>query len=314
MWLIASALVALACLPLLQIAAPVWHKRELWAGFASDVSLNAFVTLFPLLPILLPVLLARLVDGLISIYCGSPTADQTVDRSATCNLQWMWWLAMLGPWLLAWGITATGVAPLFHRRFVIASAIPLVLVAAQQLLNIRSARLRWLTLAVVVAALIFTQGTTLPWRQGQWVGWLRGEDWRAAARWLSNELAADEAVYCASGLIEGNSLTPPLDADIAAYLAFPLTGAYDVTVQGVRVPIIALVNDAKFWRKQLFVSKSSQPISAAAQWVVYRGTPARLQSKLRVLEDSLGGKRVLVEAQRNFGAVQVVKLKLGAIP
>ncbi len=314
-WILASCLVALASGPLFQLAAPVWRKRELWASFAGNVTPLAVVTLFPLLPLLLPVLGVRLVERLCRSRGYKPAKKGTIKESEQA-WQWMWWAALLGPWLLAWGLTASGLAPLFHRRFVIVSALPLVLITAHQLMQIHSTHVRALTLGITIGTLLITQGTAEQWRQGQLIGWLRGEDWRAAARWISDQIAVDERVFCASGLIEANSLEPPLEPAVAEYLAFPLTGAYDIKREGTSVPVRALVNQPKYWGAQLCDAGESSLREPVMHWFVYRGSRPRLEAKMRVLEDSLlkQGVQFSVTSQRSFGAVQVMKLKLGSIP
>ncbi len=317
-WMSAAIAVAVACLPMIRIASPVWQRRAQWASFASDVSLANGLAIFPVLAILVPILIAvvsdrcwRRCDRSVAVL-----ADEMVVPAIEPGLRWLWWSALLGPWLLAWLITALEIAPMFHRRFVIASALPLVIVGGLELLRVRRAWLRGAALVAVAGAIVFSQGSVGIWRQGYLVGQLRGEDWRGAAEWLSDCIEPGERLLFSSGLIEATDVDLPLDSGLAEYLAFPLGGVYQVhDSAGKGVPVIPLVTDASLWAEQVVSSRAERTEQAAASeqcWLLYRGAKGRMLEKLELLTvdlQRLGGTLRLVETQ-GFGRLWVAELNL----
>ena len=161
---------------------------------------------------------------------------------------------MLGPWLTAWALTTLGIAPMFHPRFVFASAVPLFVVGAIELLGCRSWSIRWGTTLAIVIAISISQGSVSIWRAGYLVGNLRGEDWRAATQWVNEQYAPGEPLLCSSGLIEAssNSTDLPLEANFAEYLSFPLLGLYHVSdASGNIAPVTPLLGDHRQWASQV---------------------------------------------------------------
>ena len=328
-WLAAAVGVAVACLPVLSVAKPVWQRRAQWASFASDVSLANGLAMFPVVAVLAPVLGAVVMGALLSRFGRGRVVESVTARAADAAAvdrwgnRWLWWAALLGPWLLAWLITALEIAPMFHRRFVIASALPLVIVGALELMRVRRAWLRGLALVTVAGAIAFSQGSVGIWRQGYLVGTLRGEDWRGAAGWLSDRVRPGERVLCSSGLIEAVDVQLPLDRELAEYLAFPLGGAYRVRVlddgaDESAVPIVALAADAGLWAEQVGEQRAGQVAQQTPEqvvapercWLVYRGAKGRLLEKVEVFaagRRKRGGEVRLVEV-KGFGRVWVAEL------
>ena len=308
-WSVAAAGVAVALLPILQLAFPVWQRRAQWSAFASDVSLSKAIWMFPFVPVLICVLFGCAADRRWR-YKESMTTIATDAR-------WLWWSAMLGPWLLGWTLTVLGVAPIFHSRYVFASALPVFVVGAIELMRCRKGLIRWLTGLAVAVAIVFSQGSVPVWRSGYLVGNLRGEDWRAATRWVSARIEPGEPLLCSSGLIEANSTSAepmrlPLDPAFAAYLSFPLRGVYRVVDSaGYEVAVTPLVGEHRQWASQVTERLAKEPIQDHTVWLVYRGALSRLKTKLAEFQADLRLQDIRLDASepKRFGNLFVVELK-----
>ncbi len=307
-WPIAAVAVGLALLPILQLAFPVWQRRAQWATFASDISLSKAIWMFPFIPVLVCVFIGCTADRMYSSKGKMPTATDT---------RWLWWSAMLGPWLLCWTVTAIGVAPVFHSRYVFASALPVFVVGAIELMRCRNGLIRWLTSLAVAVAIMCSQGSVSVWRAGYLVGNLRGEDWRGASRWLSEHMEPGQPLLCSSGLIEANSIAGkpvrlPLDDGFAEYLSFPLLGVYRVVDRsGHEVSVTPLVGDYRHWASQVIERLAEEPAQAPNLWLVYRGALGRLKTKLAQLQVDLHQQDIRIEVTepKGFGNLYVVELK-----
>lgn len=310
-WAIAAFCVGLACIPILQFAFPVWQRRGQWATFASDISIRRAALMFPFVPVLLCVFVGRLVDRFL------PT--KTATSASSTETRWLWWSAMIGPWLSAWVLTALGVAPIFHQRFVLASALPIFVVGAIELLRIRLWSLRWITCVSVAIAITFSQGSISVWRAGYLVGSLRGEDWRGAATWVRDRIEPEDLILCSSGLIEANSNPSdagkqhelPLEPQFAEYLSFPLLGIYQIDENSGRpVPVTALLGDHRQWASQAIEQISKDPERVKRLWLFYRGAPGRLKTKLNEFQADLKSKDIEFTAAEpvRFGNVFVVEM------
>lgn len=299
-WSLSGIAVAIACLPILSIAFPVWQRRTQWAAFASDVSLTSASKMFPIVPIVACVMIAVVVDRFVSAKRSAAT-----NTGATAQMRFVWWAALLAPWLIAWAVTALGIAPVFHRRFVIACALPLVMVGALELSRVRAAWLRGVTLVLVTAMILYSQGSIAVWQQGFLVGQLRGEDWRGATAWLNERIKPTDELLCSSGLVEANGVTLPIEADLAEYLAFPLGGVYEVRSRsGAKFTTTPLIADAQLWDVQIRARLRTEPVVEAKRfWLVYRGAPGRLRQKLATLKPDL-----IPLEPKSFGKVHIVEI------
>ena len=306
-WTLGAVGVGMALLPILQLAFPVWQRRAQWATFASDVSIQKATSMFPFVPVLLCVLVSCVVDRIW------PSKLKPVPIAI--EVRWLWWTALLGPFLLAWALAATGVAPMFHQRFEFASAMPLFVVGAMELLRCRHWTMRWVTILAV--AIVISQGSLPIWRSGYLVGTLRGEDWRAATRWVNERLELGEPLLCYSGLIEANSnlnkpITLPLDADFAEYLSFPLLGVYRIAGHsGQPIPVTPLLGDHRQWAAQILERLAEAPAGTERIWLVYRGALGKLKTKMVEFQADLRMKDIVLNSSepKRFGNLYVVELK-----
>jgi len=332
-WVVAVSLVAGCVLAALLLSTRVWEQRQQWQSFAGDASWSTLLALFPLAAYGVPLAVARLVDrwlpsrGQLPTWAGC-SAHSTRFRS-------LWWVATAGPWLTAWLITALDIAPIFHRRFVIVSAIPLVMLAAVELACIRRSSLRWMAVCGVTLALVGSQGTWNHWRAGQWYGWQRWEGWRQAAAALSEQCQAEDQVWCASGLVEAAGAQLPLDDDLSVYLSFPLRGTYRVVdANGVWLEPRGLLLSGEAWAEQLLAasdrrtqaespqaleelpsvsSMPSSPEGQAVKWIVYRGSRVGLERRLEAMRRRLSlvpGREGVwrMDEPQSFGFVHVVRV------
>ncbi len=357
LWAAAVAIVLSTLGVAWMLSSEVWEHRQQWASFAGDASWNALIGLFPLAAYAVPVAAARGVDWLCSLgLCVRSRRTRsthrelehrelahgpldTTDQYLSSTAQWLWWVAVAGPWLSAWWITSLGIAPVFHRRFVIVVAVPLLLVAATELARIRRPALRWSAVLGVAAWLVISQGTLGNWRSGAWYGWQRLEGWRQASQFLQSQVQSGETVWCYSGLIEESGAELPLTDSLNQYLSFPLRGLYQVVdSQGEPCAPRALVGNGASWHGQMLSAGGRENSPAHAdpdgetggeaeetvshqvagerfvtgqQWIVYRGGPASFERHLRLLQrasaqDSLESWQI--DSPQSFGLVSVVRI------
>jgi len=307
-WCVASSVVIIAVGIALLGSAQVWEHRQQWASFAGEASLASLLGLFPLAAYVVPVAVARCMDALWG-RSGTRTEFRQPRKSTTHAR--LWCVAAAGPWLSAWCITAIGIAPIFHRRFVIVAAIPLIMWAAVELSRVRRPVLRWSALVAVAAWLVVSQGTLDNWRAGQLFGWQRTEGWRQTSHFLSERMQAGDQLWCASGLIEGRGAELPLSEALDRYLSFPLRGVYRVVdKRGESIEPRALVGDGTNWAVQLRAAGRASS-SGSVVWIVYRGSPAGFEKQLRKLALQFKAGSIdhwQVGAPRAFGLVSIVRV------
>ncbi|MEZ6137823.1 MAG: hypothetical protein R3C53_23290 [Pirellulaceae bacterium] len=289
--LASAAVVAIGCVPWVTQSHDIWERRSAWESFAGDTSWWNTLTLFPLLVFLIPIALGRLADRWLS--AGRSTNGPIPST-------YLWLIAACGPWLIAWIVTSLGIAPLFHRRFVIASAVPLAICAAQQLHQIQSNWLRRLVGICVLMSLLVSQGTVVIWCSGQWAGWQRAEGWRQATAWLDGRVASADTLWVASGLIEGRGVSIPISEPLDQYLSFPLRGCYQVRdLSGAPVRPHGLVNDWHQWPNQF------QLVDSRNHWIVYRGPADALNKILAELPRESANPWIITQSPQAFGRVSV---------
>lgn len=208
-----------------------------------------------------------------------------------------WWclasVAMIAT-LTFWAFSATGMAPVFHRRYFIACLPILAWVTGDALSNRltfkMSERIALMVLAIAflpLVTLLIDQGTAKKGFTPTTPLVRRGEGWREAVAWLNLHTPPETVVYLNPGLIESTRLLDQEHEDGAAYaqwyLTNPLKGPYR------RSKVIAFDRRAK--------PRPALPI-------VIRGTRATAESWLRHLND---GKLHENQVIRSFGSVQLIE-------
>jgi mannosyltransferase len=303
--LLAGVAVGLASIPAVLMAQPVWVRREQWTSFAGDASFGSLIHLFPLLALLVPILMALVIQRLIDHRASPVNVHQ--DR------QWIVWLvAAMLPWLLSWLVTFLEIAPVFHRRFVIMSALPLVMLAASWWNRVHVPLLKYAAGGAVLLWLVLGQGSLAIWMQGDIVGWQRVEGWRQAALWIERRIAPGESLWVASGLIEGREASLPLSAEFERYLSYPLRGAYRVRdrLGAIQEPH-ALANDWRLWEQQWRTQNSARE----KLWIIYRGPAERFEGLLeKIVAQSEQREFMIVGEPKSFGRVAVAVLRWVDLP
>ena len=315
-WWVSLAWLALNTWFLARAAEPIWQRREQWSTFAGDGSLAAALGLFPLAALLVPLAGAwayeRWRDGRSASDTSQPEyplPQRFVGGEGRVRGLGFWALAAALPWLSAWLITRLGIAPLFHYRFVLVSALPLYLLVGLGLLTLRRRGLAWLAVGGMLVGLTLTQGSATAWLEGRGTRLegrgtlLRGENWREAARYVGQHIQPEsQTLWCYAGLIEGRSMSPPLDRSQDEYLSFPLRGCYRVRSAGRQVQPHGLVGDSRRWREQIQAGFENGRREA---WIVCRGSGENLERRLTLAGlDGHPRSRGIVQ----FGRVSVVCL------
>ncbi|PQO39123.1 hypothetical protein C5Y96_04475 [Blastopirellula marina] len=189
--LIAAGCAMMLIVIVLPVLAGIFQRRENWAQFITATSRNEWTRWGTALAALVPFVL------LTAMYVRHWSAE--ARRAVLIGGM------VFVPIATAWLTTATGVAALFFGRYLISSEtlIPLLLVSLAALVPASKWRMGGLVLAVVIAF-----GLRAP----QYLGPMRGEDWRTITQAASRELESNPQptdVLISAGLIETDILARP---------------------------------------------------------------------------------------------------------
>lgn len=309
-WCIAVLSLAAAVVPALALGIPVWERRSQWQSFAGNASWENVASMFPFAVFLVPTSAAWLIDVAVWRYVRwySAVEEHEASKLSTASDIYIWFIALAGPLGTAWCTTALGVAPVMHQRYLLCCSLPLALFSACLLLRVQIAWLRWSVLLVVFGWLVVSQGSYTLWRNGQVVGWQRGEDWRRISNWIHENANAEDKVWCASGLIEGENLNPPFDEATNEYLSFPLRGIYQARdKKGGLLEPQALATDAGYWVRQWAQTQAeSHFLACRAPSPVL----AQVLEALKPLAAQQGKKIEVTEKARPCGSLSVAKVRL----
>lgn len=334
MWIFFAAMtlvvLAGATLPNLDTAELVWGRRSQWESFGGDASWRKVTSLFPFSMILLPLTIAFVLDWVFGrVVKGSQERkrDSLFPVGRIRQLQtWVWAIAILGPLLTAWLLTAASITPILHRRYLLCVALPLVIFSAHCLMNLRFKVLQWSVLLASLLWMVNSQGTLGVWAKGELVGSQRPENWRGAASWVNRQISRSEdestpgssnqaktpglqdgaipKVWIASGLIEAAAAEYPLTQAENAYLSFPLRGLYRVGTQhGTIIWPDALIGGWPEWTRQISESTTADQ----RVFVFFRGNLRAFQSAVEKMAES--STLEVVKPTRAFGSVCVAYLR-----
>lgn len=323
---------------------PVWQSREQWSAFAGDASIQSMFQILPLTTLVLPVLMAWVVQQFTNqprpaiiaagrkpsgarpdhscpddsytsnsctgntctsnsyrTACAVPLQELGTHRSWVTSRPWFWAVAWAGPWLIAALVTRLEIAPVFHYRFIIASALPLYLLIACALQQLTSAGLRTLAITAILLGLLWTQGSLTVWSRGGCYLGLRGENWAGAVDYVSENFQPErQSLWCYAGLIEGHHMLWPLTEKQDEYLSFPMRGWHQVASPNSKpVQPHGLTGQFETWGDQIRI----QSDSADAVWIVFRGSAGQLQQRLKQAKLDRDAQRHPI---REFGRVSVV--------
>ncbi len=272
-----------------------WQHRDQWAVFASADSPWQLWTIWRWTPLLL--IPAGVASGLALVdrFCGQPS-------QATGFIWLRPALIALVATLFFWLLSACGMVAVFHRRYLIA-ALPVLIWAGAAAIGEASNRvqrlsagegywrlLRWTPgLLVLVLAALSIQSRL---KDAQQRPRLRGENWRSAAAYVAAHRVGNEPVWLDPGLIEAPRLLTSRDPEALNYLAYPLSGPYNllpVTVVNVHQP------------------ETSLHPATSSHWAVLRCSRRTAQrwaeQMVAATSDSF--------AVRSYGGVQVVHFTAG---
>ena len=274
------------CLLTYRSLTAVAARRENWGKFVSVESLNQIGTIFPFkiyvgVPLFVTLMFA------VWIWRGHAvlrirTARLLVHDGSFLATACFW------PIGCALALTWFGVAPLFFRRYVIVSSVPLVLLACWFGTYLRPEKMRRL----FVGCSCLLVACWLPY--GSWMTH-NHEDWRAAVTLIAQE---DELKGCPillrSGLIEDDAL--PGDRLLVRYCQFPLAGIYTVPVGESRV--YPLPSRRAWDDRDISSTLETRLRSARRAWLVSRGSHEVAEQMVAQLMNVLGARGLAVTAQR----------------
>jgi hypothetical protein len=258
----------------------VWQRRQNWTAIASLSEPQQILRLWPWMALLAPPLL---VGGL----------RQAIGFERQRSIRWwraagpICWCA--SPLALAAMASISGLAPLWHRRFLLGT-LPALLWGTQLLWQWAiprnsDRRVWWAVTGVSVFLLLLLQGTISDRMTGDRIIARRGEDWRSAAQWIEQRQIVGDAVGVCAWLLEGHASAAGESTDVEIredqdYLGLPLRSCYALPrVEG-------LANRTGQWRafatarhRGFLVVRGSPEVAASleSQWL-----PAGMTAELQV--------------------------------
>lgn len=222
------------------VLASAWQHRTQWNSVGQAITLRQLWKVWPWLGlIVLPFCLSLIVKLIVRLQT-SPAKTQVPPQDESIHFL----LAVIG--LLAvgtfWIVAASGIAPVFHRRYFIACLPILAWACGDAIATTANAirRTKWnaitrqtfaIGLAILpLASIAFSQRNSNRLWAGDIVAVHRGEAWREAVYWLHEHHAKDKTVLLSPGLIETarmlSSSGNGTDVDPQWYLTYPLSGPY----------------------------------------------------------------------------------------
>jgi len=308
LWFAVSAFITIVvCWQLAgEVLMAAWKHRQQWAAFASARKWDQVETLWrwktlAIIPAGLAIV-AVMIDRIRNQKVGGSKSPQPFRIG-----QWAWPIA----WVVVattffWTLSSTGIATVFHRRYMIAT-LPILAwgggaavahflatignwIDARRL-NRRSPFARSLGLVAVVIILYTVQQQRQPRSRV-----LRGEGWRGAARSVqADENSEAKTVLLSPGLIEAERFLASGDAFKIRYLAFPLSGPY--RVESVEV---FQLNDSPR-------NIASRIIRGEIESAILRTSAASANRWAKRIVESAGGKSPLSFRHLRFGSVEVIQ-------
>ena len=303
---VAGAMLIGLVMPMRYVLEPAWHSRQAWAAFAADLDLVNVLKQFPILVVGVPGVIAAVVGGWwgrrVSLDDGEGGGNRRFERSVSERLTYvrLTYVSLFGwalPLLMVIGLTACGIAPLMHARYLYAATLPLTLWTASMLSRLRSGRLVTAIVCGMILLQAMQQGSVSAWSSGRLPVAQRGEQWREAVAHLQryeSEQAGSLSIFCAANLIEGRR-REFLDGSALReeYLSLPLRTLYPVND---RAQMVSLLNDPRTWPEVI----SSHTAAESTRWLLVRTSKAGLAKRLQ-----LSGLHPI--EQFDFGAVQLVR-------
>ncbi len=271
-----------------------WNERSIWASFASTQYIDDLWELWPwLVGLILPA--AWL---LLNQMTNSDTPKP--DVSFTLLLAVILVVSSFCLWLIAY----LELAPLWHRRFLIAG-LPMLAWCFGSMVGSGSGQGRAARNSLNVMIALLLLWTLASWSQNTLPRILRfdvklvtrGEDWRGAVAYLNSHVKLADAVVVDPGLIEQvawhqDIVSASLSHEKASYLAYALSGPYMLKHQ----PSVVASNllPIRHWA-----------ISHHDSWIISRRPAKRLRQSIEKVVDATTSKITV----RSFGRVSVARIE-----
>jgi mannosyltransferase len=286
-----------------------WQHRGQWALFAAAHSPWQIWTMWRWNLLLIPAGFAIGFAFVERLAIADPVGEECAhDRATTA------WLApaVVVVWvaIFYWLISAIGIAPIFHRRYLIA-ALPILvwagagaigevcwrlsqLVATTRFAHAHRVEIRWLQGTLPLLMMCLITGGAAWWLRLPLPLQLRGEDWRGAVAHLADTIDSQTPILLSPGLIETTRFLSSNDRAKIDYLAFPLRGPY----QWPRVTVVDIVAAPGAAEQQIAQGKT--------QIVLLRG-PRKLAIQWAERAAILLAAQSMTYEVRSFGGVQLVR-------
>jgi len=280
------------------VLASAWQHRTQWNSVGQAITLLQLWRIWPWFGlIVLPFCLSLIVRFVIRLQ-----APHTKKHSHSHCESPRYLFVVIGVLVVCtfWVVAASGIAPVFHRRYFIA-CLPILAWACGDAIATTANAIRRtqchaiakrafaIGLAILpLASIAFSQRNSNRLWSGDIVAVHRGEGWREAVDWLHEHHAMGKTVLLSPGLIETarmlSSLANATDVDPQWYLTYPLSGPYR-------------------WQNVKPISLATHPIRPNALLVV-RGNRKMGEQVLLSVRPTNG-----MEGQiYSFGGVQVIDL------
>lgn len=289
-----------------EVLMTAWKHRQQWASFASARNWNQVETLWrwktlAVIPTVLAIV-AVMIDRFRNRNVAGPRCSQPLGSG-----QWAWPIALvLVATAFFWSLSSTGIAAVFHRRYMIAAlpflawgggaAVAHLLATVGNWIDTRRVHRHWpFAISVgVVAVVIIIHVVQQPRQPSNRI--LRGEGWRGAVRAVqADESAEAKTVLLSPGLIETERFLASGDAAKISYLAFPLAGPYRVeSVEVIRLNDSPSTLAAKITSGQVESAVLRTSAAGANRWAS------------RIVKSAVG-KTSLSFRHLRFGSIQVIQ-------
>jgi hypothetical protein len=242
----------------------IWSRRGMWSGFGTAQTLNQLWNRWPWLWVGITPIGIMLLTLWTS---ANPNRWRRYTFPVTLIL--IVFVATAG----CWAISYHQMAPIWHQRYVIAG-LPMLALSCGSVLRLAKTSGTWRTAQLVAATSILlgvlvTQGTIQRWQRGESQLNSRGEDWRGAVGFLSQQSSPDDIFLLDAGLIEQIAWHPgltgnePLTPEQATYLTYPVRSIYQLDANSSWSPIPsdfstldAIANVNRTQRKWLLTRKN----------------------------------------------------------
>lgn len=290
-----------------EVVVAAWKHRQQWAAFASVRGWAQVETLWRWKSLaFVPAALGLVAWGIRRVLRRLRGERQQWLEPAAGPNDWIFaflWVTIATAFF--WAISSTGIATVFHRRYMIA-ALPILAWAAGSAVAYFLATVvgpmspqrhhRYAPLAtsiVLVLAVIF--GYAVNERRSSRPKILRGEGWRGAAKAVrAAEKNISKTVVLSPGLIEAARFLASGDPVKMRYLAFPLDGPYRIE----SVEVFAISDSP--------VGLAARISDGEVESAILRASPAsanRWANRIVAAAPKEGG---IAFRHQRFGSIQVI--------